>query len=79
MIDEAESIDEPDQPAKDQWWSSFIIVEKINKIVNDDPNTNGPQDLSPRSYRSTRSYARSSIVKDRPLQQKIADKSFNIK
>jgi len=35
------------------------------------------QDMSPRSHRSSRSYARSSIIKDRPTRLKT-DKSLNL-
>ena len=76
--EEVDSKDEPSQPIQDQWWSTFISVEKIERVINQGNDNLGPPDMSPRSHRSYRSFARSSVVKDRPLRTKT-DKSLSLK
>ena len=51
-VDIYESTDEPDCPLKDKWSSSFINVEKVERLVVTDESEMNASDHSPKSHRS---------------------------
>ena len=61
-IDIFESTDEPDVPEKDKWSSSFINVDKVERLIafednKDDGNNDGQESpVSHKSYRSNTTY-----------------------